>query len=98
MFFQIDLFSCNCRTLFIDKTIEASGLWGMTSLGNSNGGMHPWTFPNPSNSINISAINITVNANTDNPQELARQVAENTTVALQDKMQYIGYSRNFGYA
>ena len=65
------------------------GNFGMMPLGNN--------FNPVPNSVNIEGINITINANTDNPQELARQVAESTTVALQDKMQFIGLSRNLGY-
>ena len=54
--------------------------------------------PNPSNTINISAINLTVNANTDNPKELAEGLADNITVSLNEKMQFLGLSRNLAYS
>lgn len=75
--------------------------FGMMSLGDNEMMSFPFGYnnynPNPSNTINISAINLTVNANTDNPKELAEGLADNITVSLNEKMQFLGLSRNLAY-
>ena len=75
--------------------------FGMMSLGDNEMMSFPFGYnnynPNPSNTINISTINLTVNANTDNPKELAEGLADNITVSLNEKMQFLGLSRNLAY-
>ncbi len=75
--------------------------FGMMSLNDNEMMSFPFAYnnynPNPSNTINISAINLTVNANSDNPKELAEGLANNLTVSLNEKMQFLGLSRNLAY-